>query len=66
MNRHDRRKAAAQLARYAKSLPEVDIDSLFAPGVVHCVHSHDAHCRTLKTGNGFDCNCNPDVSFHRG
>ncbi len=55
-----------QLAAYAKALPEVSIDEAFAPGVVtHACYSHDAHCKTLKTGNGFDCNCEPELSFHR-
>jgi hypothetical protein len=55
-----------QLAQWAKSLPEVSSDDAFAPGLVtHMCISHDNHCKTLRTGNGFDCNCDADVSFHR-
>ena len=25
---------------------------------------HDSWCRTLKTGNGNDCNCDPWVQFY--
>jgi hypothetical protein len=53
-------------AAWAKAQPEISIEEAFAPGqVTHACYSHDSHCKTLKTGNGFDCNCNPDVSFHR-
>ena len=54
------------LTQWAKSLPEIPMEDAFAQGVVtHMCYSHDAHCKTLKTGNGFDCNCEPDISFHR-
>jgi hypothetical protein len=56
--------AMQRLAQWAKAQPEAD--EAFRPGTVtHMCHSHDAHCKTLKTGNGFDCNCSPDISFHR-
>jgi hypothetical protein len=35
------------------------------PGVFHTVYQHDDWCRTLVTGRGTDCNCNPTISMHR-
>jgi hypothetical protein len=58
--------ARQRLAQWAKSLPEIPVIDAFTPGMVtHMCFSHDDHCRTLQTGNGSDCNCNPDVSYHR-
>lgn len=58
--------ARQQLARWAKSLPEIPSGDVFAPGkVTHACVSHDARCMTLKTGNGADCDCSPDLTFHR-
>jgi hypothetical protein len=58
--------AMQRLAQWAKSQPEISIDEAFAPGqVTHMCMSHDDNCATLRTGNGFDCDCNPDLSFHR-
>jgi hypothetical protein len=58
--------ARQRLAQWAKSLPEISIGDAFTPGkVTHMCMSHDDHCPTLRTGNGFDCRCNPDVSYHR-
>jgi len=59
-------KSNAALAEWAKSLPEIPMEDAFAPGTVtHMCMSHDAHCKTLRTGSGFDCNCEPELSFHR-
>jgi hypothetical protein len=58
--------ARQRLARWAKSLPVIPLSEAFTPGeVTHMCYSHDNHCRTLKTGNGADCNCSPDLTFHR-
>jgi hypothetical protein len=58
--------AGQRLAAWAKSLPEIPIGDAFTPGkVTHVCFSHDDHCRTLQTGNGADCNCSPDISYHR-
>jgi hypothetical protein len=58
--------SALYLAEWAKQLPEISTEDAFAPGqVTHACVSHDKHCKTLRTGNGSDCTCNPDVSFHR-
>jgi hypothetical protein len=56
-----------QLAAWAKSLPRIFAYELFEPGkgVVHAVYSHDDHCNAPRTGRGSDCNCNPDLTFHR-
>jgi hypothetical protein len=35
------------------------------PVVVHAVYQHDDWCRTLVTGRGSDCNCNPTVTYHQ-
>ncbi len=34
-------------------------------GVFHMCVAHDAWCKTLTTGNGSDCNCNPEETFYR-
>jgi hypothetical protein len=60
------RRKAERLAQWAKAQPEVSADEAFRPGTVtHMCFSHDDHCRTLQTGIGADCNCSPDVSYHR-
>jgi hypothetical protein len=33
------------------------------PGIVVVQFLHDDRCRTLMTGRGDDCNCNPDEAF---
>lgn len=33
------------------------------PGVIITRFQHDDWCKTLKTGRGDDCCCNPDESF---
>jgi hypothetical protein len=51
------------------SWPEVPPEQLLSvmsrPGVVHAVYQHDDWCRTLVTGRGSDCNCNPTVTYHQ-
>lgn len=65
LERKMQRRNAQALAKYARSLPQVDITEALRPGVTHMRFSHDDHCTTLKTGNGFDCDCSPGISFHR-
>ena len=35
------------------------------PCVIHTVYQHDDWCKTLKTGRGGDCNCNPTMRRFR-
>ena len=44
--------------------PEQALDLITSGGAVLMFElQHDTWCRTLKTGNGNDCNCNPDQQF---
>jgi hypothetical protein len=66
LERQMRRKAQRTLAQWAKSLPEIPASDAFQLGrVTHAVIAHDDHCKTLRTGNGADCNCSPAISYHR-
>jgi hypothetical protein len=68
MNRRERRRAAARarhnkfVTDYVQHLPEVDIDAVGKPGVVHRVCFHDDWC-SIYDGGGV-CNCRPIVKFH--
>ena len=35
------------------------------PGVFVMEYQHDDWCKTLRTGRGSDCNCNPDMKVFR-
>ena len=48
-----------------KSLSGEDFAMLTTPGVHHIDIKHDDDCPTLKTGNGADCTCSPDVELRK-
>ena len=65
MNRHTRRRQAAQERRnrfvdeYVHHLPEVGPEAIGGtPGVFHVVYYHDEGC-PIYDGEG--CDCDPDV-----
>lgn len=61
------RRAAQQLLKYARSLPQVSLDGALKSGVVtHVIMSHDAGCPAAETYCAFDCTCSPGLSFHKG
>jgi hypothetical protein len=74
MNRHARRKAAAQARRrghneyyetYVKHLPQAPIGEPLERGRVHhLVFHHDDWCRFYETGNFVDCNCDVLLTRH--
>lgn len=33
--------------------------------VIHSMMAHDDWCPTMKTGNGNDCTCEPDVTYYK-
>jgi hypothetical protein len=35
------------------------------PKVHHAFVAHDSWCKTMNTGRGSDCNCNPEISYGR-
>jgi len=34
-------------------------------GVFHTQMAHEDWCKTMKTGNGSDCTCEPEVTHYR-
>jgi hypothetical protein len=66
------RRARDAFANMVREYPEISIEEFhekLASGemrgrVGHTVYAHEPWCKTLATGNGFDCTCNPDVSVH--
>ena len=68
MNRHERRRTAAQarhdkfVDEYVHHLPEISLETLQAslgkPGVFHLCFYHDEWCRIY---DGDACNCKPDA-----
>lgn len=72
---HDQARAD-RLARTMRSIstPMSEADYLRAvfgnksertSGVFLLEVAHDDWCRTMKTGNGSDCNCNPVISHRK-
>jgi hypothetical protein len=72
-NRHARRKAAAvKRARkdyyhtYVRHLPQVPPDAAYERGcLTHVTYHHDDWCRFFESGRAADCNCSPQVTYHR-
>jgi hypothetical protein len=59
------RRAARELLKYARSLPQVSLADAFKPGVTHAIMAHDADCPAVETHCAFDCTCNSELSFRR-
>lgn len=65
LERKMQRCNAQALAKYARSLPQVDLSEALRPGVCHAVYSHDDWCPTLRSHSMLDCRCTPTVRYHR-
>jgi len=39
------------------------LEALSKPGVHQMIFQHDDDCKTLKTGKGSDCTCDPDIKI---
>ncbi len=63
MNRHDRRKAMS-LNKQIMQWPVLPPGEFPKGRVSHMMVRHDDWCKTLQTGNGEDCNCEPLVTTH--
>jgi hypothetical protein len=66
---HDQDAADAAAKHIRDTRAEISAEearaSLRTPGVTHVLIAHDAWCQTLKTGNGEDCDCNPETTFYK-
>ena len=65
MNRHQRRRAKSLGYRIAASFSQISPDAFQVGAITHAVMNHDLWCKTMKTGSGHDCNCEPEISYHR-
>jgi hypothetical protein len=34
-------------------------------GIFHTLVAHEDWCKTMKTGNGSDCTCDPETTFYK-
>jgi hypothetical protein len=71
MSEHDQ-KAVDDLCRHirAECLP-VTLEEMLASvssregAVFHQMITHEDHCKTMRTGNGDDCTCDPSITIYR-
>jgi hypothetical protein len=61
---HDQKRADAFAKYVMEKCEHIDKPVLIPGRVVHVMVSHDDWCKTMKTGNGYDCTSNPNISYH--